>query len=397
MDGSHRPGTTPTHPVGAWAVDRRPAVHALPGPIPENPWPHIIGSGEDHTMRMGVVGLRQGLHMADWARRIGIDVVAGCDVDPATAQRAATRMPALTLVEHWRELLHQDLDAVLLTNDFDAHAPLAMTFLEHGVHVLSETAACTTAQEGADLLATAQAAQATYSFAENYVLHPHVRLLRALAHQGTLGEIDLIEADYLHAMAPQAVHDLIGDPGHWRGRIPPTAYCTHSLSPILAITQATPMQVTAFPVHTSSPRQACVMAVRLSTGALALTRNGFLQGEPDSHWSRLSVHGTRAAAESGRSPGERAWSVRVRHQGWTRADGHTHEAEHTAPPVLVDGEPVPRGQEGTVLVLQGLRATVEEGTPPPVGVREAVAASLVGVAGARSLREGSVPIPVPLP
>lgn len=348
-------------------------------------------------MRMGVVGLRQGLHMARWAKRIGIEVVAGCDVDPATARNAGAQLPTLTLVAHWRDLLHQDLDAVLLTNDFDSHAPLAITFLEHGVHVLSETAACADAREGAELLATAQASTATYSFAENYVLHPHTRLLRTLAQEGTLGEIDLIEADYLHAMAPRTVQDLIGDPGHWRGRIAPSAYCTHSLSPILAITEALPVQVTAFTVHTASPRQASVMAVRLSTGALALTRNGFLQGEPDSHWSRISVHGTRAAAEAGRSLGESAWSVRVRHPGWARADGHTREDEHIAPPVLVDDVAVERGQEGTVLVLQGLRATVEEGAPPPVGVREAVAASLVGVAGARSLEEGSIPVPVPLP
>lgn len=348
-------------------------------------------------MRMGVVGLRQGLHMARWAKRIGIEVVAGCDVDPATARNAGAQLPTLTLVAHWRDLLHQDLDAVLLTNDFDSHAPLAITFLEHGVHVLSETAACADAREGAELLATAQASTATYSFAENYVLHPHTRLLRTLAQEGTLGEIDLIEADYLHAMAPRMVQDLIGDPGHWRGRIAPSAYCTHSLSPILAITEALPVQVTAFTVHTASPRQASVMAVRLSTGALALTRNGFLQGEPDSHWSRISVHGTRAAAEAGRSLGESAWSVQVRHPGWARADGHTREDEHIAPPVLVDDVAVERGQEGTVLVLQGLRATVEEGAPPPVGVREAVAASLVGVAGARSLEEGSIPVPVPLP
>ncbi|MEU3214404.1 gfo/Idh/MocA family oxidoreductase, partial [Nocardiopsis alba] len=58
---------------------------------------------------------------------------------------------------------------------------------------------------------------------------------------------------------------------------------------------------------------------------------------------------------------------------------------------------VDRGAEGTVLLFQGLRRTVEEGAPPPVGVREAVAASLVGVAGARSLEEGSVPVAVPLP
>lgn len=348
-------------------------------------------------MRMGVVGLRMGLHLARWAERMGIEVVAGCDHDPETARHADRELPGMVLVEHWRDLLTAELDAVVLANDFDAHAPLAIAFLEHGVHVLSETAACVSPEEGRDLVAAAEASTATYSFAENYVLLPHTRLLRESVESGELGLPDLIEADYLHAMAPEAVQGLIGDPSHWRGRIPPTAYCTHSLSPILAITGAMPVEVTAFPVDTNEPRLASVMAVRLSTGALALTRNGFLQGESESHWSQISVRGDLGMAESLRAPGERSWSIRVRHEAWAVPEGRVREEERRTAPLLLDGAPVDRGAEGTVLLFQGLRRTVEEGAPPPVGVREAVAASLVGVAGARSLEEGSVPVAVPLP
>lgn len=359
--------------------------------------PASPGAPPARRVRMGVVGLVQGLHLARWARRVGIDVVAACDTDPAARARAGADLPGVPLGGHWRDLLDADLDAVLLADDFDTHAAPAAAFLGRGVHVLSETAACADADQGRALVEAARASAATYSFAENYVLHPHVRLLRAAVAAGELGRVSLIEADYLHGMSPGAVRALTGDPAHWRGRIAPTAYCTHALSPILAVTGATPVEVTAFPVDTADPRAASVMAVRLSTGALALTRNGFLQGESDAHWSRMSVHGTLAAAESVRAAGERAWSVRVRHEAWTRPDGAAHEEERTAPPVLLDGEPVERGQEGTVLVLRGLRDTVLHGTPPPVGVREAVAASLVGVAGARSLAEGSRPVPVPLP
>ncbi|HEY8372243.1 MAG TPA: hypothetical protein VIL00_05820 [Pseudonocardiaceae bacterium] len=46
-------------------------------------------------------------------------------------------------------------------------------------------------------------------------------------------------------------------------------------------------------------------------------------------------------------------------------------------------------------MLQAFRATVERGEPPPIPVRPAVATSLVGVAGAESLRNGSRPVPVP--
>lgn len=59
-------------------------------------------------------------------------------------------------------------------------------------------------------------------------------------------------------------------------------------------------------------------------------------------------------------------------------------------------EPVARGAEGTVRVPRAFRATMERGEPPLVPVRPAVAASLVGVAGAESLANGSRPVPVPV-
>jgi hypothetical protein len=63
--------------------------------------------------------------------------------------------------------------------------------------------------------------------------------------------------------------------------------------------------------------------------------------------------------------------------------------------VLLDGAAVERAAEGTVLVLGAFRDSITGGAPPLVPVRPAVAASLVGVAGAQSLANGSRPVPVP--
>ncbi|WP_436774073.1 Gfo/Idh/MocA family protein [Yinghuangia sp. YIM S09857] len=346
-------------------------------------------------MRIGIVGLRMGLHLGEWCRRLGMDVATACDRDAQALAAAAQGLPSAALTTDWRDLLDQDLDGVVLANDFDAHAPLAVEFLDRGVHVLSESAACTSTEEAKALVAAAERTSATYSFAENYVLHPHIRLLHDTVRSGHLGRVSLIEADYLHAMSPDDVAALIGDPAHWRGRIAPTAYCTHTLSPVLALTDAWPVEVTAFRADDEDPRAAVVMVVRLSTGALAITRHGFLQGEPDSHWSWMSVRGTLALAESVRARGDRAWSVRVRREAWASPDAATHDAELVPPRLRVDGVEIERRAEGTVRLLQGFRATVEDGAPPLVPVRPAVAASLVGVAGAESLASGSGPVPVP--
>jgi predicted dehydrogenase len=353
--------------------------------------PVTVSSG----LRLGVVGLKMGLHLADWSQRIGLRVVAGCDRDPETRAAAAGRLPGADLTGRWEDLLELDLDGVVLANDFDAHAPLAMEFLEQGVHVLSESAACTTEKEGRRLVEAADASAATYSLAENYVAHPHVRAIREEVDRGEVGRVELIEADYLHGMSPEMVDALVGEPSHWRGRIAPTAYCTHTLSPVLAITGARPVEVTAFTVDETNRRAAVVMAVRLSTGALAVTRHGFLQGEPESHWSWVSVRGSRGLVESGRGPGERAWSVRVRTEGWASDNGEIRDEERTPPPLFLAGTEVERRVEGTALMLTAFRATIQHGAPPLVPVRPAVAASLVGVMGAQSLANGSRPVPVP--
>ena len=380
--------------------------------------------GTENPPRIGVIGLGMGLYLAEWSERVGLRVVAACDQDPTRLTAAGARLPHARLTEEWPDLLAPDLglDGVIVANDFDAHAPLAIAFLERGVHVLSESAACADEVEARQLLAANERSTASYSFAENYVAHPHVRLIRQAVEAGELGRLTLVEADYLHGMAPEAVAELIKDPSHWRGRISPAAYCTHTLSPVLALTGQLPREVTAFLVDEQDARTAVVLVVRLSGGVLAICRHGFLQGEPDSHWSWLSVRGERGLAESVRGEGERAWAVRLRQEAWATPDGRVREEERLPPrlclppnprpprdpagerPVLArDGMGRPAGArpvverhvEGTVRVLTAFRDTLTTGTPPLVPLPAALAASLVGVAGARSLANGSRPVPVP--
>lgn len=336
-----------------------------------------------------------GLYLASWCRRLGMDVVVGCDRDPVRRAAAAEQLPGVLLAEEWNELLDADLDAVILANDFDEHAAPAVAFLDHGIHVLSEAAACVDEDEARTLIEAERRSRASYSFAENYVFHPHVQLIRRAVAAGELGRITLIEADYLHGMSPGDVSALIRDPNHWRGRIEPTAYCTHTLAPVLALTGQLPTEVTALPVDTADPRAAVVMLVRLTGGGLAVTRHGFLQGEPDSHWSWISVRGSEGLAESVRAPGDRAWSVRVRKEPWSVPAATVRDEERVPPPLTLDGTVIEPKAEGTVRILQGFRASVEYGAPPLIPVRDAVAASLVGTVGARSLRENSRPVPMP--
>jgi predicted dehydrogenase len=159
-----------------------------------------------------------------------MEVVSLCDRDEALLDAAGAEHPGAARTTRWEDLLTSDIDAVALVDDFDAHAPLAIAFLDAGIHVLSETAACVTEEQGRALIAAADRSRATYSFAENYVALPHVRVMADALAAGEIGPVQLIEADYLHAMSPAAVDSLIRDRTTWRGRISPAAYCTHTRS-----------------------------------------------------------------------------------------------------------------------------------------------------------------------
>jgi predicted dehydrogenase len=85
--------------------------------------------------------------------------------------------------------LDHPMDAVILVNDFDQHAPVAIQALDRGLSVLSETAACRTVGEGVALVEAAGRSAGVYMFAENYPYMPFTREMRRRYAAGDIGEI----------------------------------------------------------------------------------------------------------------------------------------------------------------------------------------------------------------
>src|SRR4029453_16064713 len=144
--------------------------------------------------------------------------------------------------------LEHEMDAVILVNDFDQHAPVAIQALDRGLSVLSETAACRTIAEGVALIEAAERSAGVYMFAENYPSIPFTREMRRRYRAGDIGEVRYAEAEYLDEPADLAA--MVGDRAHWRARTPAPYYCTHSLAPVAAITATRPVQVSAVVVPT---------------------------------------------------------------------------------------------------------------------------------------------------
>jgi predicted dehydrogenase len=227
------------------------------------------------AIRIGVLGLRRGAALARLAHQAGMQVVAVCERDDRHRQQAATALDA-TAYEDIDRFLDHAMDAVILVNDFDQHAPVAIQALDRGLSVLSETAACRTLAEGVALVEAAERSAGIYMFAENYPYMPFTREMRRRYQAGDIGEIRYAEAEYLDDPADLAA--MANDRAHWRARTPATYYCTHSLAPVAAITGTRPVQVSGFVAPTASGPEAlerarqgrgwaALLVVRLDNGA----------------------------------------------------------------------------------------------------------------------------------
>src|SRR6266487_4287097 len=205
----------------------------------------------NRMLRVGVVGGRRGLTLARECQMGGMEVVAICDLDRARLNSASSALGAVPYQDYDAFLAH-DMEGVILANFFDAHAPLALKALKAGKHVMSETAACKTVAEGVQLQRTVEQTGGVYLFAANYPFKPHARELRRLYQAGEVGTFQYGECEYLHGFSPDYLTHFGQEPRHWRSRVSSLAYCTHSITPVMYVTDTLPTEVSAFVIPSDS-------------------------------------------------------------------------------------------------------------------------------------------------
>ena len=352
-------------------------------------------------VRAGVLGLRRGAALARLARDAGMRLVAVCERDDRRREQAAGALGAAAYRDLEPFLDHRGMDAVLLVNDFDQHAPVAIRALERGLSVMSETAACRTLGEGVALLEAAERSSGVYMFAENYPYIPFAREMRRRYQAGDIGEVRYAEAEYLDEPADLAA--MVHDRAHWRAHLPATYYCTHSLAPVAAVTGTRPVQVSGFVVPTASSPEAlerarrgrgwsALLVVRLDNGAMFKSLHGFLEASQQS-WVRL--HGDRGLMENLRHGDTRTLRV-----VWDVVDGEDgRRAEEVFlpwPPEFpaTTADPLGDGVAET-LMLRDFASAARHRAAPDQDVYFGVELSITGIQAMRSSLAGSVPIEVP--
>jgi len=261
-------------------------------------------------IRIGVVGIGRGSSFMNNASDItGLELVAICDNWEKGLKKTKKRLDdadrKISFYTDYDKFLEHDMDAVILANYFHQHAPFAIKAMEHGLHVMSECSACGTLGEGVALARTVEKTGKIYMLAENYPYMAYNQEMRRHFKNGLIGEFKYGEGEYVHPDSAEA--RLRRSPGfdHWRSWIPATYYCTHSIAPVMFITDTRPVKINGFVVPYDTKDETLVMAckkfdtagmsiLRMDNDAIVKSLHGGLRG----HQNFVRIHGNKGLMEN---------------------------------------------------------------------------------------------------
>ena len=357
--------------------------------------------GKEKPIRVGIIGVGRGQNFADGATDlVGMKLVALCDTWEERLNEVGKQYGVATYTDYDRFLDHE-MDAVLLANYFNEHAPFAIKALRAGKHVMSETACNTTLAEGVALCREVERSGKIYMLAENYPFTRFNLEMRRLYQSGEIGRVTYAEGEYNHPMDSESAERISPGPKHWRRWLPSTYYCTHALAPLMMITGEMPLSVNALSI--AAPEVAEVMPRHNDPGSVILCRTTggavfrlfglWLPGH--SNWYR--VHGTHGAMEITRGPGYFGpEQVRVWHEEWTLRAGEQAERVYT-PEWPEHGDLAEQAGHGGGDFWTNFHFAnaIRKGEQPYLDVYRGVAMSSVGILAWKSALADGAPFAVP--
>lgn len=262
-------------------------------------------------LRIGVFGGARGQAMIDvLLHHPDAELVAVCDkytpLLDSTKKKAEEVGTDIAVFERFEDFIAYDMDAVVLANYANEHAVYAIKCLRAGKHVLSEVLPCETMAQAVALIEAVEETGLVYAYAENYCYMTHTFEMWRRFKSGELGTAMYGEGEYIHdcsAIWPQITY---GERNHWRNRMFPTFYNTHSLGPLIAMTGLRPVRVVGFEMPLSEGMIAlggvngntAVEMVIMENGAVFKSVHGGLKREPGS--VNYELYCTKGMMETGR-------------------------------------------------------------------------------------------------
>ena len=358
--------------------------------------------------KIGVFGTGRGADLAGNFKALGCEITALCDFSEERLNNAKKWLggdPAL--YSNFDEFIEHDMDAVILANYFNEHAPYAIRCMEKGIHVFSECISNGTMAEGVELIRAAEKhPDVVYFLAENYPQMIFNREMQRVVKSGTLGKILYAEGEYNHPGDPddlgfKRTYNYFSK--HWRNYCSTTYYITHSLGPVMRASGATPKVVTAFaafaPLEGDHPfagmsgdRAAIITMLNDDDSIFRVTGCASFGG----HHNAYRICGTEGQIENLRGMGSK---IMLRYNGWTKPadkeEVNLYEPGWNDP----DEEKIIASGHGGAdyITARMFLECIEEGLKPehPFHVHSAVAMSSVAILAHRSMLAGGKPYEIP--
>ncbi len=360
-------------------------------------------------IKIGIFGAGRGVDIAENFVMLNCDIVALCDNNRERLEKGAKKLPeGVALYGDFDEFIEHDMDAVVLANYFNEHAPYAIKCFERGIHVFCECISNGTLAEGIELLRAFEKSNSIYMLAENYPQMKFNREIKRICDSGTLGKVLYAEGEYNHPVDPadsKFMKTYNYYEGHWRNYLPRTYYITHSMGPIMWATGATPKKVCAFASFapetlTDVPsasnvgdRAALIMTQNDDGSVFRVTGCAAFGG----HHNAYRVCGTKGSVENLRGMGQK---VMLRYNSWELPEG-INESNNLYEPKWNDKaeELIEKSGHGggDYLTARMFLDCIREGKQPehPFDIRSAIAMSSVAILAHRSMLEGGTSYDIP--
>ncbi len=192
------------------------------------------------------------------------------------------------------------VDAVVIANYANEHAPYAIKALNSGINVLSEVMPVETLAEAVELCEAVEKSGKVYAYSENYCYFDSCFAMRQAYETGDIGEGVLLEGTFINDCSPR--WDLLtrGIRNHWRNYVPSTFYCSHSIGPMLYSTGRRAVRVNGFEIPRMNymaevgarSGSAAMEVMELDNGGLARSINGNYRSEYEASYRIIGSEGT---------------------------------------------------------------------------------------------------------
>lgn len=361
---------------------------------------------ENRKIRIGVMGAGRGSSMINYcAQANNAEVVAICDKweDGLKRQRELHADLPITYYTNFDEFIEHDMDAVVLANYANEHAPFAIRAMKAGKHVFSEVLPVQTMKEAVELVEAVEQTGKIYAYGENYCYMPAPVEMRRLYRAGVLGEFEYAEGEYIHNCENIWPAITYGEPDHWRNTMYSTFYCTHSLGPIVHITGLRPVSVTGFESTMNARNlrvgskggQFGIEMVTFENGGIAKSIHGGLY--KNSIW--YTLYGSKGRAESAREDAENGDVSRV-YLNIDEYDGEypEHDRVQTYQPkdaLSVDAQIFGHGGSDFYSMYHFVEKIRGDENADVIDVYEALDMFLPGLFAYRSILAGGAPMAIP--